>query len=163
MPPNKFNVYIHVKNFPTAVQQYKKILGFEPAKAKADYANFKFAPPPVIFSLTLGGEPGTVSHLGIRYPGTGEVASEKVRVKHQGIEMLEQKGATCCYAKADKFWVRDTEGMPWEFYTLLEDVEADTAADPRLREFLEQGKGAEIDPAGCCAPLFTIQEKTRGE
>jgi catechol 2,3-dioxygenase-like lactoylglutathione lyase family enzyme len=163
MSHNTFHVSIHVKDIPTAVEQYKKMLGLEPAKVKADYAKFEIADPPVIFSLTLGGEPGTVSHLGIRYPGTGEVASEKVRVKNQGVEMLEQKGATCCYAKADKFWVRDTEGMPWEFYTLLEDVEAETAADPRLREFLAQGKGAEIDPAGCCAPLVTIQEKAQGE
>jgi catechol 2,3-dioxygenase-like lactoylglutathione lyase family enzyme len=163
MSHNTFHVSIRVKDIPTAVEQYKKILGLEPAKVKADYAKFELADPPVIFSLTLGGEPGTVSHLGIRYPGTGEVVTEKVRVKNQGVEMLEQKGATCCYAKADKFWVRDTEGMPWEFYTLVEDIEAETAADPRLREFLGQGKGAEIDPAGCCAPLFNIQEKTQGE
>lgn len=160
---NTFHVSIHVKDIPTAVEHYKKMLGLEPAKVKADYAKFELTDPPVIFSLTLGGEPGQVSHLGIRYPGTGEVVTEKVRVKNQGIEMLEQKGTTCCYAKADKFWVRDTEGMPWEFYTLLEDVEAETAADPKFREFLAKGKEAEIDPAGCCAPLFNIQEKAQKE
>lgn len=163
MSHNTFHVSIYVKDIPTAVEQYKKILGLEPAKVKADYAKFELVDPPVIFSLTLGGEPGKVSHLGVRYPGTGEVATEMVRVKNLGIPMLEQKETTCCYAKADKFWVRDTEGMSWEFYTLLEDVEAETAAGPRLREFLEQGKGAEIDPAGCCAPLFNIQGKTREE
>ena len=163
MSRNTFHISMHVKDIPTAVEQYKKMLGIEPAKVKADYAKFEIADPPVIFSLTLGGEPGTVSHVGIRYPGTGEVATEKVRVKNLDIPMLEQKGATCCYAKADKFWVRDTEGMPWEFYTLLEDVEAETAADPRLREFFEQGKGAEIDPAGCCAPLVNIQTKPQAE
>lgn len=163
MSHNTFHVSIHVKDIPTAVAHYQKVFGLEPAKVKADYAKFEIADPPVIFSLTLGGEPGKVSHLGIRYPGTGEVVTEKVRVKNQGIEMLEQQNATCCYAKADKFWVRDTEGMPWEFYTLLEDVEAETAADPRLREFLQQGKGTEIDPAGCCAPLFNIDTKPQTE
>jgi hypothetical protein len=81
----------------------------------------------VILSLNTGGEPGTVSHLGIRYPGTGDVASEMVRVKGEQVELLEQKGTTCCYAKADKFWVRDADGMPWEMYTLLADAEAETA------------------------------------
>jgi catechol 2,3-dioxygenase-like lactoylglutathione lyase family enzyme len=164
MAQNTFHISMYVKDIPTAVEHYKKIFGRDPAKVKADYAKFELTNPPVIFSLTLGDEPGKVSHLGIRYPGTGEVATEKVRVKNQGVAMLEQNGATCCYAKADKFWVRDTEGMPWEFYTLLEDVEAETAADPRLREFLAQGKGAELDPVGCCTQLFDIQQgKTREE
>jgi hypothetical protein len=91
-----------------------------------DYAKFEIADPPVILSLNVGGEPGQVSHLGIRYPGTGDVASELARAKREGIELLEQKGTTCCYAKADKFWVRDVDGMPWEMYTLLEDAEAET-------------------------------------
>jgi hypothetical protein len=49
-----------------------------------------------------------------------------VRVKAAEVDLLEQKGTTCCYAKADKFWVRDA------------DAEAETAADQTLRLFLEQ-------------------------
>ena len=79
-----------------------------------------------------------MSHLGIRYPGTGEVASEMVRVKAAEVDLLEQKGTTCCYAKADKFWVRDADGMPWEMYTLIADADAETAADQSLRRFLGQ-------------------------
>jgi hypothetical protein len=45
---------------------------------------------------------------------------------------------TCCYAKGDKFWVRDADGVPWEMYTLLADVEPQTAADDSLRGFLQQ-------------------------
>ena len=112
-----------------------------------DYAKFEITDPPVILSLNTGGEPGTVSHLGIRYPGTGDVASEMARAKREEVELLEQKGTTCCYAKADKFWVRDADGMPWEMYTLIEDAEAETAADPTLRRFLDQeGTG----PRGAC-------------
>ena len=155
MTRNTFHVAIYVKDIPTAVEHYKKILGLEPAKVKVDYAKFEIADPPVIFSLSLGGEPGTVSHLGIRYPGTGEVATEMVRTKTQGIELLEQKGTTCCYAKADKFWVHDADGMPWEMYTLLEDIDAQTAADPNLRAFLGQKTASPEVSAqveACCAP-----------
>jgi catechol 2,3-dioxygenase-like lactoylglutathione lyase family enzyme len=135
---NTFHVAVYVQSIPEAVEQYRKLLGIEPAKVRHDSAKFELADPPVIFSLNTGGVPGTVSHLGIRYPGTGEVASEMVRVAHEEVELLEQKGTTCCYAKADKFWVRDADGMPWEMYTLLEDAEAETAADASLRNFLEQ-------------------------
>jgi catechol 2,3-dioxygenase-like lactoylglutathione lyase family enzyme len=135
---NTFHVAVYVKSIPEAVEQYRKILGIEPAKVRHDYAKFEIQDPPVIFSMSLGGEAGKLSHLGIRYPGTGDVASELARTKRNEVELLEQKGTTCCYAKADKFWVRDADGMPWEMYTLLEDAEAETAADATLRQFLDQ-------------------------
>jgi catechol 2,3-dioxygenase-like lactoylglutathione lyase family enzyme len=123
MSHNTFHVALNVTDLPRAIDQYRKILGIEPAKVKPDYAKFEIADPPVILSLNLGGEPGTVSHLGIRYPGTGEVATELVRTKTQGVAVREQPGTTCCYAKADKFWVHDADGLGWEMYTLLEDAE----------------------------------------
>lgn len=138
MAHNTFHVSLYVSDLPAAIERYRTILGIEPAKVRHDYAKFEIADPPVILSLAVGGEPGKLSHLGIRYPGTGEVASEMVRAKSQGLEPLQQKGVTCCYAKADKFWVRDADGVPWEMYTLLADVDAVTAADPAIREFLAQ-------------------------
>jgi len=138
MAQNTFHVALYVQDLDAAIARYTKVLGQEPVKVRPGYAKFEIADPPVILSLNLGGEPGKVSHLGIRYPGTGDVASELARTKREGIELLEQKGTTCCYAKADKFWVRDADGMPWEMYTLLEDAESETASDLQLRRFLDQ-------------------------
>ncbi|HJW68475.1 MAG TPA: ArsI/CadI family heavy metal resistance metalloenzyme [Candidatus Binatia bacterium] len=161
---NTFHVAVYVRSIPEAVERYRKLLGIEPAKVRHDYAKFELADPPVIFSLNVGGEPGTLSHLGIRYPTTGDVASEMVRVKQGEVPLLQQEGTTCCYAKADKFWVRDGDGIPWEMYTLLEDAEADTAADPQLRAFLgQQSDDVEaIEPTpGCCAPPEPTQLRAR--
>ena len=158
MGQNTFHVALYVNDLDAAIERYRKVLGQEPAKVRHDYAKFEIADPPVILSLNVGGEPGRVSHLGIRYPGTGEVATEMVRTKREGVELLEQKGTTCCYAKADKFWVRDADGMPWEMYTVLEDAEAETASDRQLRGFLGQQKdspAAGDDGASrmsCCVP-----------
>lgn len=150
---NTFHVSIYVRSIPEAVAQYRKLLGIEPAKVRHDYAKFELSDPPVIFSLNVGGEPGTLSHLGIRYSGTGEVASEMVRVKQAEVPLFQQEGTTCCYAKADKFWVKDHDGIPWEMYALIEDVDAETAADPALRNFLGQGGEESSNPtSGCCAP-----------
>ena len=123
MAQNTFHVAISVKDLPTAIDQYTKMLGIAPAKVKPDYAKFELADPPAIISLNLSGEPGTVSHLGIRYATPEVVTSELARTKAQGIAIREQPGTTCCYAKADKFWVHDTDGLGWEMYTLLEDAE----------------------------------------
>lgn len=157
---NTFHVAVYVKDIPQAVEQYRKMLGIEPAKVRHDYAKFELADPPVIFSLNVGGQPGKLSHLGIRYGSTGEVASEMARVKQHDVPLFQQEGTTCCYAKADKFWVQDADGIPWEMYTLLADVEAETAADENLRTFLGQAApgGATARPtaatsgAACCAP-----------
>lgn len=154
---NTFHVSVYVKSIPDAVEQYRKLLGIEPAKVRHDYAKFELQDPPVIFSLNIGGEPGKLSHLGVRYGSTGEVASEMVRVKQADVPLFQQEGTTCCYAKADKFWVRDADGISWEMYALLEDVDAETAADPQLRAFLGQQSDqpeAVQAPAttGCCVP-----------
>jgi catechol 2,3-dioxygenase-like lactoylglutathione lyase family enzyme len=138
MAQNTFHVALFVDDLEAAVAQYRKILGTEPAKVRKDWAKFEVADPPVVLSLNVGGKPGALSHLGIRYPGTGEVATEKVRAKHEELPFIEQAEAKCCYAKANKFWLRDADGVPWEMYTLLEDIEAETAADPELRAFLAQ-------------------------
>ncbi len=143
MLQNTFHVAISVRDLPSAIEQYKKILGIEPAKVKPDYAKFEIADPPVILSLNLGGEPGTISHLGIRYPASEKVVTELARTKAQGIAVREQPGTTCCYAKADKFWVHDADGLGWEMYTLLEDAEVHTIAS--------------TPEDTCCAPTKTQQ------
>jgi catechol 2,3-dioxygenase-like lactoylglutathione lyase family enzyme len=151
MAHNTFHVALYVQDIPTAVDRYRKILGIEPAKVRHDYAKFEIADPPVIFSLNVGGKPGTLSHLGIRYPATGEVATEMIRTKNEGLEQLRQEGVTCCYAKADKFWIRDADQVAWEMYALLADADdAETAADPQLRAMLGQGSGAAA--GACCGP-----------
>jgi len=158
---NTFHIAVYVRSIPEAVEQYRKVLGIEPAKVRPDYAKFELADPPVIFSLNVGGEAGTLSHLGIRYASTGEVASEMVRVKQNEVPLFQQEGTTCCYAKADKFWVKDADGIPWEMYTLLEDVDAETAADGQLRTFLGQQKesqqpAATNEAGACCVPAAAL-------
>jgi catechol 2,3-dioxygenase-like lactoylglutathione lyase family enzyme len=158
MSHNTFHVALNVTDLPRAIDQYRKILGIEPAKVKPDYAKFEIADPPVVLSLNLGGEPGTVSHLGIRYPGTGEVATELVRTKMQGVAVYEQPGTTCCYAKADKFWVHDADGLGWEMYTLLEDAEVHSIASTPQETCCAQtttprtAAQSQAAAGSCCAP-----------
>ena len=144
---NTFHVAISVKDLDTAIAQYTKMLGIAPAKVKPDYAKFELADPPAIISLNLGGEPGTVSHLGIRYADTDAVTQALARTKAEGMAVHEQPGTTCCYAKADKFWVHDTDGLGWEMYTLLEDAE--------VHSIVETPKDV------CCSPMTVEQSSTQ--
>src|SRR5260370_2484382 len=113
-----------------AVARSRTLRAEAPCKGRHDDPKCELVDPPVILSLNTGGEPGTVSHLGIRYPGTGDVASGMVRVKQEGGDLLEQKGTTCCYAKADKICARESDGIPCGLYTLRQHPEAGTSAAP---------------------------------
>jgi catechol 2,3-dioxygenase-like lactoylglutathione lyase family enzyme len=124
---NTFHVSLNVASISDAVARYRKILGVEPAKLREDYAKFELADPPVILSLNLGGAPGSVGHLGIRYPEPTTVAKELRRAEGEALEAFRQDGVTCCYAKADKFWLTDADGMAWEMYSVLADAEPEPA------------------------------------
>jgi len=128
---NTFHVSLNVKSIPEAIARYRKILGAEPAKVREDYAKFELADPPLILSLSLGGVPGTVGHLGIRYPESATVAKELRRAESDALAPIRQDGVTCCYAKADKFWVNDADGVAWEMYSVLADAEPERAPEPR--------------------------------
>ena len=43
----------------------------------------------------------------------------------------EEKRESCCYALQDKFWLSDPDGNRWEVYSVIEDIEADTACEPQ--------------------------------
>ena len=144
---NTFHVAISVTDLESAISHYTKMFGVAPAKVKPDYAKFELADPSAIISLNLGGEPGTVSHVGIRYADTEAVTQALARTKKEGIPVREQESTTCCYAKADKFWVHDNDGLQWEMYTLLEDAEVHSIVEKR----------ADV----CCAP--TSAEEGRGQ
>ena len=168
MARNTFHVALTVKDLSTAIEHYKKILGIEPAKVKADYAKFELTDPPVILSLNPGsGEPGTVSHLGIRYPDSEKVLTEQARTKGQGVAVREQVGTTCCYAKADKFWVHDADGMEWEMYTLLEDADIHSTPDNACcaTASTAQASQQETSAAGCCAkaPVDVVLTQIQGK
>jgi len=145
MAHNTFHVSLNVRSIPEAVARYRKILGAEPVKLRDDYAKFELADPPVVLSLNLGGSPGTVGHLGIRRPDSGAVAAELKRASSDALEPFAQEGVTCCYAKADKFWVRDADGMAWEMYAFLADADTHSEQAPVPAPAPAAAK------SGCCA------------
>ncbi len=59
--------------------------------------------------------------------------------------IVEYKATTCCYAKSDKQWIADPQGVPWEtFFTYDEATVYGESSLSRLREVTAQ--------AVCCEP-----------
>ena len=60
--------------------------------------------------------------------------------------VLEEGATTCCYAKSEKSWIADPDGVVWEAF--LTNGEATVYGDSLALDTL----GAAAEPAKCCAP-----------
>jgi len=122
--PSAVHISLNVSNLSRSVDFYRRFLG-EPRKLKSDYAKFVSADPEIHLALqpaTIEGA-GTLSHLGIRVETTERVREWKAALASRGLPAQEVEQGACCYALQDKFWVADPDGIRWEVYTVLEDLE----------------------------------------
>jgi catechol 2,3-dioxygenase-like lactoylglutathione lyase family enzyme len=149
MSQKTFHVSLNVADIDAAVARYRQILGIAPAKHFSDYAKFELSDPPLILSVNLGGTPGSVGHLGIRHAETPAVLAELGRVRGEGLEVIEEQATTCCYADADKFWVNDADGMPWEIYAVTGDSPVHSGPRPTAAP-VASSCGCKPEPTSCC-------------
>lgn len=138
----RFHVHVAVANLDESIQFYSTFFNTPPAVKKDDYAKWMLEDPRINFAIsTRGREPG-LDHLGIQVEEANDLKEISQRLKAAQQPILEQEQTTCCYAKADKAWVHDPQGIAWEsFYTTGqattygEDVELQTQ-----------------NTSACCAP-----------
>ena len=154
MSPNvhvHVHVHLHVADLARSVAFYEAFLGAPPVKRKQRYAKFlaSFAPLNLALSqhATRPQDEATLSHLGLQLSSSAAVLAQLERVKAAGLATREELDVTCCFAKQDKFWVRDPDGVEWEVYYLKEDVEEDVEHDSRATQ-----ASSGTDPACCSDP-----------
>src|SRR3546814_2447536 len=59
-----------------------------------------------------------IEHLGIQVESQDELAEVYSRLSAADRPVLEEGATTCCYAKSEKSWIADPQGVVWEaFYT----------------------------------------------
>jgi catechol 2,3-dioxygenase-like lactoylglutathione lyase family enzyme len=123
VPVSRIQLALNVNDIDEAVAFYSKLFGAGPAKRRPGYANFAIAEPPLkLVLLENPGQGGSLNHLGVEVDGTGAVDAEQTRLTAAGLALADERDTTCCYAKQDKFWVKDApDGESWEFYTVLDD------------------------------------------
>jgi len=116
---------INVSDFDAAVAFYSRLFGTAPAKLRPGYANFAIDDPPLKLVLNApgNGPGGTINHLGVEADSTGEVTQAEQRLASAGLATDSRPGTVCCYARQDKVWAHDPDGVAWEYYTVLEHIE----------------------------------------
>jgi len=120
----RLQLALNVRDIDEAVEYYTKLFGVEPAKRKPGYANFAIdAPPLKLVLFEVPDAPERLNHLGVETFEQDDVDSAIERFSDAGISQKVQEDTTCCHARQNKVWSVDPQGMRWEWYRVLEDVD----------------------------------------
>ena len=142
----RFHVHLHVDDIGQSVRFYSTLFG-EPAVVKPDYAKWMVDDPRLNFAISSRGPNHSVTrtgvdHLGIQVDSDEELSALRDRMAGGKLPLAEQANASCCYAKSDKWWTVDPQGVPWETYHTLDSIPV-YGGDNR-------GEGAGQSKAACC-------------
>ena len=139
----RFHVHVSVNDIPQSVRFYSALFASPPTVLKDDYAKWQLEDPKVNFAISHRGGKTGVDHLGMQAEDGAELEDIGSRLAQADVSVLPQKEASCCYAKSDKYWTIDPQGVPWESFHSLDSVPM-YGSDTRLE--VREAKAA------CCAP-----------
>ena len=136
----RFHVHAHVEDLQASIAFYSKLFAAEPARVESDYAKWMIEDPRINFAIsTRGGRPG-VDHLGFQTDSDEELVELKERAKAADLALLDEGETTCCYARSEKHWITDPQGIAWEHFHTLDDIPT----------FSQTSAGVPREAAACC-------------
>lgn len=136
----RFHVHLHVDDLQASVRFYQQLFAAEPARVESDYAKWMLTDPPLNFAIsTRGSQPG-LDHFGFQTDSAEELDALKQRATGADMALLDEGETTCCYARSEKHWVTDPQGIAWEHFHTLENIPVFNEAP------------APAQTAACCAP-----------
>lgn len=149
----RLHIHVSVGDLGESVRFYSALFAAAPTVAKADYAKWMLDDPRVNFAVSARGGAAGVQHLGIQAESAAELEEVFGRLAAAGRPVLEEAGATCCYARSEKQWVSDPQGVPWEtFLTHGEStVYGNGGAIDRLAAVDGRAAAPAAAAAACCA------------
>lgn len=112
----RFHVHVSVEDVPASIRFYSTLFSAEPTVVKSDYAKWMLEDPRVNFAISRRGDDIGVRHLGIQVEDQAELREVYERLSRAERPVLEEGNTTCCYAKSEKSWVEDPQGVQWETF-----------------------------------------------
>jgi hypothetical protein len=112
----RLHVHMSVADIPESVKFYTAVFAAGPAVIKPDYAKWMLEDPRVNFAISTHGGRIGLDHLGIQVENAGELQEVYGRLQTAERPVLEEGETTCCYAKSEKSWIADPQGVLWETF-----------------------------------------------
>ncbi|HAT1749716.1 TPA: ArsI/CadI family heavy metal resistance metalloenzyme [Legionella pneumophila] len=134
----RFHIHIGVDNLADSIRFYNALFGTKPVKEKSDYAKWMLDDPRINFAISTRAGKHGVEHLGIQVDDAAELETLRKQFSEANISTHSDGETTCCYAKSEKSWVNDPNGIAWEAYHTMEDA-----------QFFS---GEKITESACCMP-----------
>ena len=142
-PFPRMHVSLYVSDIEQTIAFYNLFFGIEPVKIKPGYTKYVLDSPSLIISFVENKErvQQNFGHLGFQVETVEELNKRLWDARLKKIVAKEEVGTNCCYAKQDKFWASDPDGIQWEVYYFHEDAEFN---DPHYESPMA---------TACCTPV----------
>jgi hypothetical protein len=146
----RMHIHVAVDNLNDSIQFYSAMFGnVEPAVLKDDYCKWELADPAVNFAISKRGAKPGVDHIGIQVETDAELQEMNARFAEAQLPAQTQIGTTCCYAKSDKAWTVDPQGVAWETFRTLDTAPMYGSSRSRSQEQTQASKA-------CCTPAESV-------
>lgn len=144
----RLHVHVGVNDLDQSIRFYSTLFAAEPTVIKDDYAKWMLDDPRVNFAISAGQHSSQgIQHLGVQVENRDELAEVYGRLVAADRPVLDEGRTTCCYAKSEKSWIADPDGIVWESF--LTDGEATTYGDGPALGTLADSVGNDK----CCLPI----------
>jgi catechol 2,3-dioxygenase-like lactoylglutathione lyase family enzyme len=140
----RFHVHVSVDDLDANIQFYSTVFGIPPTVLKPDYAKWMVDDPRINFALSKRGIKPGVDHLGVQVESETELAALRDQVATAEVAVLDQPNSDCCYARSDKYWTTDPQGIAWETFHTLGSIPV-------------YGDTAREQASACCKPGPTVE------
>jgi catechol 2,3-dioxygenase-like lactoylglutathione lyase family enzyme len=139
----RFHVHVAVDNLQDNIRFYTAVFGIGPSVVRGDYAKWMIEDPRVNFAISSRGARTGLDHLGFQVESDAELKGMRQNLIAAQAPVLEENEKSCCYAKSDKYWITDPQGIAWETFHTLATVPLYGETRPVKRDAA----------AACCSPV----------
>ena len=137
----RLHVHVAVQDLAASVSFYSELFAAKPIVFKEDYAKWMLEDPRVNFAISLRGQDPGIRHLGVQVENHAELAEVFARFERADRPVLAEGATTCCYARSEKSWIEDPQGIKWETFLTVGESTIYGSDEPTLPR-----------AAGCCEP-----------
>ena len=145
----------HVDDLAKSVAFYNQLFATEPTRLEGDYAKWMLDDPRINFAISARGALPGIDHLGIQTDDAAELDALKARARSADMALLDEGATSCCYARSDKHWITDPQGIAWEHFHTLGDIPVfrdavSPTAKPCCTPTPRADASADKEASGCC-------------
>jgi len=156
----RFHVHVNVTDLDASIAFYSQLFATTPTVVESDYAKWMLDDPRINFAISRRDRASGVDHLGIQVDTATDLAAIGARLAAADAIRQANVDTTCCYARSDKYWSEDPQGIRWESF--LTHGSAPTYFAPAEDAACCGPVDAAAAPTKCCGPGATSAARCGG-